>query len=270
MLVKNKASWTVAASLLIGMAVLSSCGAASRAPRQKIAKITWERVLMDSTYDKITDLSATKLISSYDSLLQPLQRIVGYSKKELRREEPESALADFAVDAMREMGEKSCGHHVDVGLLNFGGIRNDMPKGAIRVYDIYSIFPFNNTVIVAKLSGKQLRELIDGIVRNGKIQPMSGVRMTVVGRKIVKLSVGGKSIDDDATYYLATIDFLYDGGDKIFLNKHCESYQTTSLFIRDALIGYLDGMTAEGKMIETEKDGRVQVLKDIDELDLED
>ena len=225
---------------------------------------------MDSTYDDIKDFSATKLISTYDSLLKPLQRIVGYSKYELRREEPESALADFAVDAMRELGEKSCGHHVDVALLNFGGIRNDMPKGAVRVYDIYSIFPFNNTVIVVKMTGAQLDAVIRDIVTNGKIQPMSGVKMTVVGRKIVGLTVEGKPIDDSATYYLATIDFLYSGGDKIYLDKHSESYESTSLFIRDALINYIDGMTAAGKMIEPEKDGRVKVLNNMSELDLED
>ena len=272
------------AAFVAAAVLLSSCGASSKAaktsgsansfstqstPAQKIDSIKWTRVLMDSTYDDITDFSATKLISSYDSLLQPLQRIVGYSERELLREQPESAIADFAVDAMREMGAKSCGHPVDVGLLNFGGIRNDMPKGAVRVYDIYSIFPFNNTVIVAKMTGRQLKELVADIIANGKIQPMSGVRMTVAGRKIVDLAVGGKPVDETATYYLATIDFLYSGGDRIFVSKHCESFESTSLFIRDALIDYIDGLTAEGKMIDTMKDGRVKVLKNVSELDLD-
>ena len=144
-----------------------------------------------------------------------------------------------------------------------------MPEGAVRVYDIYSIFPFNNTVIVAKMTGKQLKELVEDITANGKIQPMSGVRMTVAGRKIVNLTVGGKPVDETATYYLATIDFLYGGGDRIFVSRHCESFESTSLFIRDALIDYIDGLTAEGKMIATKKDGRVKVIKNVSELDLD-
>ncbi|MCI2082091.1 MAG: 5'-nucleotidase C-terminal domain-containing protein [Bacteroidales bacterium] len=250
------------AVLTVTMLAMASCGSTGKTTRSSgDYRLAWERIPMDSTYDRIIDSSATNLIDSYDSLLSPLKRIVFYTRSELRCHPPESTLSDFLVDLLRESAAEKVGHGVDMSLLNFGGIRTDMPKGAVRVYDIYSILPFNNMVIVAKIKGSDLRRMISDIVSIG-IQPMGGVRISVEGKKVGSVIIGGKPIDDGKDYYVATVDFLMDGGDGIFVKDYAESVENTGVYMRDLLIGYFDA----GKMKEVDpvKDGRV-VLAGMDE-----
>ena len=118
--------------------VLCSCGS------KGYTSYSWEYHELDAAYDRGTNEAVQQAISAYDSLMAPLQEIVCYSKDVYSKGFPESGLSNFAVDALRDYACKYSGSQIDIGLLNFGGIRTDLPKGAVRVYDIVSIFPINN------------------------------------------------------------------------------------------------------------------------------
>ena len=93
----------------------------------------WEVVRIDSTFDNGRDYTVTEIIGKYDSLVAPLQEIIGYAEDEYSGRYPESPLSNFAADALRECAINLSGAKVDVALTNFGGIRSSMPKGAVRV-----------------------------------------------------------------------------------------------------------------------------------------
>ena len=216
----------------------------------------WTPVPIDSTWDDIKDLRATMVIEKYNPQVSPLQEIVGYSEDEYDKRRPESGLSNFAADVIRAIAEEKTGEHVDVGLTNFGGIRTSLPKGAVRVYDIFSIFPFDNSLVTFDIKGSDLRRFYEHMAAR-RVEAVSGVQMEIADRTIVKLLVGGEPIDDDKTYKFATINFLMDGGDGVVLSDVAFNRKDTGVFVRDAIVEYLKDQMARGEKIVLSTDGRV-------------
>ena len=217
----------------------------------------WTTVRMDSAFDAIGDSTATRIIAKYSPLVGSLQEIIGYSDAEYEKHRPESGLSNFAADIIRATGEKVCGAHVDVGLTNFGGIRTNLPKGAVRIYDIYSIFPFDNSLLVFDIKGTDLLTFFKKQARMP--EALSGVRFDVENGEIRTLLVGGEPVDPEKIYKFATIDFLMEGGDGVQLKDFAMNIRLSGRFLRDIIIDYIRDMTARGQVISLKPDGRVTV-----------
>ena len=217
----------------------------------------WTTVPMDSTWDALTDFRATQTIARYEAQVAPLQEIVGYSEDEYDKGRPEGPLSNFAADVVRAMAEKKTGEPMDVSLMNFGGIRNRLPKGAVRVYDIFSIFPFDNYLVTFDIKGSDLRRFLERMIGRRRVEALSGVEMVITGNKADKLLVGGAPIDDDRVYKFATINFLMDGGDGVVLSDVAFNRKDSGIYVRDAIVEYLKDQMARGEKIVLSTDGRV-------------
>ena len=230
-------------------------------PGAAMAQFTykWTPVPIDSTWDDIKDLRATMVIEKYNPQVAPLQEIVGYSEDEYDKRRPESGLSNFAADVIRAIAEEKTGEHVDVGLTNFGGIRTSLPKGAVRVYDIFSIFPFDNSLVTFDIKGSDLRRFYEQMASR-RVEAVSGVQMEIADRKLVKVLVGGEPLDDAKTYKFATINFLMDGGDGVVLSEVAFNRKDTGIWVRDAIVEYLKAQMDRGEKIVLKPDGRVKIL----------
>lgn len=217
----------------------------------------WTPVPMDSTWDAARDLRATQIIEKYNPQVAPLQEIIGYSAAEYDKHRPESGLSNFAADVIKAMAAKKTGRHVDIALTNFGGIRTSLPKGAVRVYDIFSIFPFDNYLVVFDIKGSDLRRFLERMISRRRVEALSGVEIVISGDKADKLNVAGAPLDDTRTYTFATINFLMDGGDGVVLSDVAFNRDDTGVWIRDAIVEYLKEQMARGERIVLEPDGRV-------------
>lgn len=209
------------------------------------------------------DSTTATYSAAYDMLaVQPrmsrLKEVVGYSTAEMLREGPESPLADWAVDHLMADVQKLTGRHVDVGLMNFGGIRVDMPAGEVIRDDIESMFPFRNYLCYVALKGSDLTALFERIVAKG-VQAFGGVKLVVTDHRIDTLLVGGKPVDPSKVYGVATIDFLLDGGDDISVARNARDLVMTKVRILDSMMPYVEELTRAGKPIEYAVDGRVVV-----------
>ena len=218
----------------------------------------WTPVPMDSTWEAMKDFRATMVIEKYSSQVAPLQEIVGYSEAEYDKARPESGLSNFAADVIRAVAEQKTGEKVDIALTNFGGIRTSLPKGAVRVYDIFSIFPFDNYLVTFDIKGSDLRRFLDQMIARRRVEALSGVEMVITGKQADKLLVGGEPIDDGHVYKMATINFLMDGGDGLVLSDVAFNRKDTGVWIRDAIVEYLKEQMARGEKIVLQPDGRVQ------------
>jgi 2',3'-cyclic-nucleotide 2'-phosphodiesterase (5'-nucleotidase family) len=126
----------------------------------------------------------------------------------------ESAIGNFFTDAYAD------GLDADIGLQNGGGIRSDQvyDPGPITRREIVQILPFENYMAVVEVPGSRLYDLLDEIVTSDGIRmQLSGLEVVYdssqpEGERVVEATVGCEPIDPDATYTLATIDFLADGG----------------------------------------------------------
>ena len=244
--------WIIIASFAL-LCLCCSCGP------KGYQSYTWEYHEMDERFDNGADTAAVAAIAKYDSSMAALQEIICYSNDVYAKEKPESGLSNFMVDALRDFAEQYSGEKIDVGLTNFGGIRTELPKGAIRVYDIYAISPFNNYLTILSVKGSTLRNLFSRMAERGSYQPLSGVTMKVVDRKIKECLVGGKPLDNERLYKVATIDFLVTGGDGIDFGNGIEFRGDTGVTLRDALIEILKQKMAAGEVLDLKKDGRIVV-----------
>ena len=90
----------------------------------------------------------------------------------------ETNLGNFCSDALRVMTG------ADMSFVNGGGLRAPMEAGEVSFNDIFSVFPFNNQIVTAEISGQILIDFLEMAVMNypeedGSFPHMSGVTFSV-------------------------------------------------------------------------------------------
>lgn len=85
----------------------------------------------------------------------------------------------------------------DVSIMNTGGIRTDLDKGVISFEKIYEVYPFENHIICLKALGSELNDWVE----------------TQSSYYYMDYTIDpgyDKPFDDDKTYNVVTIDYVYD------------------------------------------------------------
>lgn len=219
------------------------------------------RVLMDSTLNHPEEPNVKAIIGKYKpSLDARMQEVIGVSENEMRSGRPESLLSNFAVDALQEFAQIHSNNEVDFALTNFGGIRASLPGGNVRLYDIFSIFPFENYVVILDLDGKSVRKLFESFARNRVEAFSDNVRLVIDedDGELEKLLINGKELDESKIYRIATIDFLLSGGDNVVALRDAIAVEETGALIRDAIIEKIKKQTERGEKITAKITGRVK------------
>ncbi len=211
------------------------------------------------TFKEGTVSDVAEIVFAAQPAMAPVKRVVGYSPEAMVRSYPECALSNLFIDTVMAATEKASGRKVDIGVANFGGIRVDMPKGEILEDDIMSMFPFKNTIVYVSLKGKDIRAFLESMAA-GRFQVLGGVRVVAENGRLVSAEIGGKPIDDEKVYGLATISFLLNGGDDLFLARNAiEILEFPEADIYDVIMAYIEGETAAGRPVVYKADGRVQI-----------
>ena len=186
---------------------------------------TPQRVMLDSSI--APDRDVLELVNVWSARLDEKlggNDVYGKTQYLLEGTEPavrgrESALGNLLTDVQRQhMG-------TDVAILNGGSIRinDDIPPGDITEMDMEGIFYYRNEIVAFRATGQQLLELLrHGVSRadagDGRFLQVSGVRFTYSqqGDAYVvdpaDVTVNGAPLDLNATYTVATIDYLLDKG----------------------------------------------------------
>ena len=198
------------------------------------------------------------LLIGAQPVMAEVKEVIAFSTREMSAHSPESDLSNFVVDFLRAETAKLVKRPVDVGITNFGGIRVDMPEGDVTLDDIRSMFPFNNKLCYVEIKGEDLLELANQMARR-KVQCLSGVKMVVNDHRLESFEVGGKPVDPKKYYGVATVDFLLDGGDSLYIARNARKLIQTDEIIGPAIEAYIRSLTADGKAIEYSTDGRVVV-----------
>jgi 5'-nucleotidase len=173
---------------------------------------------------------------------------------EIRRDDDyESALGNLITDVLREWG------HADVGVMNSGGIRANLPAGPLKYGDVFEVSPFDNYCAVVTMTGAQLAQVLHDISAGGQLPlQVSGIRYT---RDDKTRTVVSSTIDPNATYRVAMPDFLAQGGDG-FLNvmstiPPAQIRVDRNRTMRDVMI---DILSKHPQPITAKVEGRVTIL----------
>ncbi|BAS28766.1 bifunctional metallophosphatase/5'-nucleotidase [Limnochorda pilosa] len=171
------------------------------------------------------DPAVAKLVEDYQAKLDTaLGETVGETRvaldarnSEVRQKE--AVLGNLVADALRRFTG------ADVGLTNGGGIRTNavFEPGPITRKDVVAWLPFGNRVVTVQLTGAQLKAALENGVSQvdqvaGRFPQVSGLSFAFdpsrpAGSRVLSVEVGGKPLDPNATYVVATNDFMLGGGD---------------------------------------------------------
>jgi 5'-nucleotidase len=191
------------------------------AATKRLESLDWEIVPVT---DKIAEAPEfAPVFEKYKTLLEQLAVKVGETAVELdalslSSRTKETNIGNFIADAYRNAARS------DVALVNGGSIRADLTynPGVLTKRDVLSILPFNNPIVKIEISGKTLREALEhGVARSGanedaepgRFPQISGMTFKFdatrpAGSRTSEIFIGGKPLDENKTYTLATSDFL--------------------------------------------------------------
>lgn len=218
------------------------------------------RVLMDSTWEKGNEPVVAGIIEFYKPEMDRLmQQVIGHTDYEMRSGRPESLLSNFAADAMLEYGRKIDKKGVDFSLTNFGGLRAAMPKGDVKRFDIFSIFPFENYLVIIDLPGTAVRQLFESFAQNRPEAFSHNIQLEIKGGMLKDVLFEGEQIDPARMYRIATIDFLLDGGDNVSALKSATEVTQTGVLLRDAILDVIESITSSNKKITSSITKRVTI-----------
>ncbi len=192
--------------------------------------------------------------------MSSVKEVIGYAPREMHACMPESELTNMAVDIIAAETAALTGKKVDVGITNKGGIRVSMPQGDVTLDDIESMFPFKNYLSYVELKGSDLEEIFKFLARRRRPECLTGVKFVIDSGKIGELLIGGKPLDRNKTYGVATIDFLLDGGDSLYLARNAQNLIICKKTIIEVVEPYIRNLAAQGKNIEYFTDGRVEII----------
>jgi 2',3'-cyclic-nucleotide 2'-phosphodiesterase (5'-nucleotidase family) len=189
-----------------------------------------------------------------DSLQAVMNEKIGKAQDNLVRQKPESSLGNVIAESVRERASLLLKKHVDVGLVNLGGLRTDIGKGDITIGAVYELMPFENSMIILTVSGYELLLILNDLAQIGG-EPVSGVRFRIQNGMATDIVVSGQPIDINKSYLVATNDYLVYGGGSIPTLWKIKEKQETTILIRDLIVDYIKNR----KTLEARLDGRIRL-----------
>jgi len=190
-----------------------------------------------------------------------MSEVIGCSSQTMYYGRPESLLTNLTSDVMKAYGDEHLEGGADMGVMNVHGHRAVMPKGEIKVGNLYEIYSFDNTITFLELKGVDVKKMFDAYARIGGAGISGNVKLVVKSRKVESVLIDGKAIDDNKIYKIVTLDYLADGNDNMQAFKNAVSADNTGVTLRDIMIDWVRQRTREGECVESRLDGRI-VIKD--------
>jgi len=148
-------------------------------------------------------------------------------------------MADITLKLSNPVYRARTNKNIDFVLLNHGGIRSMISKGDITFRTAYKVMPFENSLVVCELKGRDVYELINYLILNRKAHPISGINIVLdKNYNLLDAKINGKSIDENKIYSVATSDYLLNGGDKMTFFEKSDKNIILDYKIRNILIDY--------------------------------
>ena len=165
------------------------------------------------------DQETVTLLEKYKKRMGPyVNKIVGTLPSELAKKK--NLQGDFPLaKAVAESGQMAL--DTDMAFFHHGGVRSSLPKGTITMEDLYTVLPFDQYFVKLRLTGDQIKQVLEQQWLNDKenrIQEV-GITYTVnqsapIGNRIVELKDShGQELQPKKKYTVATSNYLATGGD---------------------------------------------------------
>jgi 2',3'-cyclic-nucleotide 2'-phosphodiesterase (5'-nucleotidase family) len=225
-----------------------------RAAQDVVAVVTE----LDATYvDGVDpDPQVQAIVDRYQAQLdEELGKTVGEATTSILRGATrgvESEMGNFVTDAMRSYRDG-----VEFAFTNAGGLRADIDAGDITLEEVYAVLPFNNTLVTMSLTGEQVVQVLEegANSRYGTVQ-VSGLTWSYdagapFGDRVTSATLpDGTPLDPNATYRIATNNFMAGGGDAFHTLTQGTDTVDTGINLVDTVVRHLEANSPVGPQVE--------------------
>lgn len=162
----------------------------------------------------------------------------------------ESSLNNLLAEAAKWSVAANSSVTPDIGIMNAGGVRDDLPAGDITYKQAFSVQPFGNENSYKTLKGADFKEALEQQWKPGQDRPRLSLGLSnnvsytynpdaEQGNRITSITIDGKPMDMDKDYIVAGSTFLLGGGDSFDALTKGSEMSNIGLVDVDAFIQYL-------------------------------
>lgn len=180
-----------------------------------------------------------------NNIEKDLDSVLAYNPENLDKSKGkwETNIGQFLANVTFELGnplfQKRENKSIDFCLLNHGGIRSNLPKGNITSRSAYNIMPFENSLFIVGLTGVEVKDLVQYFIDEKKPHPLYGLKIfTNKNLEIVKIKINDELLENEKLYYVATSDYLANGGDNMTFLRNSKIKFDLDYKLRNLLIDY--------------------------------
>lgn len=150
-----------------------------------------------------------------------LSEEVGYTVKGFPKDSPD--LSKLFLGAIRKQ------LNADVAVANRAGFRDGISAGPVTRATVYGTIPYENAVLIVSIPGEVLTK---------ELARESAAFEGVAGSAKDGFTIGGKPVEPKKKYKVATLDFLYFGGDGFEFAKADSAPQETGMVWQTPVIDF--------------------------------
>ncbi len=208
-------------------------------------------------------LNATIARTAYDLVINEPGGKLEDGKPVKLIQNAETNLGDLCADAYLNHFEDA-----DVAITNGSGIRTEISRGDITMYDIMKVMPYGTKLDLVKVTGQQLLDILEWSVHalpeefsgfehvaglTYEVNPNiptpcveNDMKMFVAideskSRRVRNVKIGDKELDPEAEYKLVTNDYILVDGDGFTMFRGAEVLTGSDGADNEALLEYITG-----------------------------
>ena len=238
--------------LLLAFVGLFACN-----PSYHLTNRTATQIGIDSV-SAPADSSVARFLTPYrQGMDKTMNEVLTRSTGRIEKGQPDGPLNDLLTDALLQQAIQRYGKPIDCSHLNFGGIRNSLPQGAITTGSVFEVMPFDNQLVVLTVTGDMLQQMLNHFAVGNKLV-VGGLRAKLRDGKTQSVTfTNGRTLLPTETYTIVTSDYVADGGDNAGFLKNPIRRESLNYLMRDALIDYFRQQGKSGQPINPTSDGRI-------------
>lgn len=168
----------------------------------------------------------------------------------------ESPLTNLVANMYRDRLADSGRGGARIGVQNPGGTRVDLQAGVLTYADAADVLPFANTLMTARLTGAQFKQLLEQQWQPpGASRPYLQLGLSdnvtysydpsrAEGDRITAINLDGAPLDGEAEVVVGGSDFLIGGGDNFTVLNRAAERRDSGLSDLEEWVAYLKGSAA--------------------------
>lgn len=225
--------------ILLTLSTLLACSSKTYKNYQTTGKLLniSDSIVLDSKIQDFINPYKNHINKDLDSVLA-YNLITQDKSKGLWETNIGNLFASTTLELSKPIFQKRENKTIDFCMLNHGGIRSIIPTGNVTTRTAFEIMPFENSIMIVGLTGKEVLELANYFLSEKKPHPLEGIVIKTNSdySKILSVEINNIPLKENSIYYIATSDYLANGGDSMNFFKNSTikfdlDYKLRNLFI---------------------------------------